>query len=469
MKEYPTNEQESFRDSVATINKQGKRNWIFPSKPKGKLYNLRTLLSIFYLIALVSLPFIKINHHPLFLINILERKFILFGTIFWPQDFFIFGLGMVIFIVFIALFTVVFGRVFCGWACPQTIFLEMVFRKIEYAIEGDAGKQKALKQSPWNTDKFIKKITKWTLFWILSFVFANVFLSYIIGVDELKEIILSPIATHKGGFLAIVIFTSVFFFVYSWFREQVCTVVCPYGRMQGVLLDRNSIVVSYDHARGEPRAKYSKLQQAGVGDCIDCKQCIRVCPTGIDIRNGTQLECINCTACIDACDYIMESIHKPTNLIKFASERNIADHKPTRFTTKMKAYSLIMLLLLGVEIYLLSSRTDIGVAILRTPGQLFQEPNDSTISNLYNYTVLNKTFDAKTIELKPSNFQGTITLVGEKNIKLKANQSYNGSLFVSVLKRNIQDRSTKLKIDVIENNKKVNTINIHFLGPFKFK
>jgi cytochrome c oxidase accessory protein FixG len=228
-------------------------------------------------------------------------------------------------------------------------------------------------------------------------------------------------------------------------------------------------VVSYDHARGEPRAKYSKLQQAGVGDCIDCKQCIRVCPTGIDIRNGTQLECVNCTACIDACDYIMDSIHKPTNLIKFASERNIADHKPTRFTTKMKAYSLIMLLLLGVEIYLLSSRTDIGVAILRTPGQLFQEPNDSTISNLYNYTVLNKTFDAKTIELKPSNFDGTITLVGEKNIKLKANQSYNGSLFVSVLKRNIQDRSTKLKIDVLENNEKVSTISIHFLGPFKFK
>jgi len=463
------NEQPSFRDSVATISKQGKRNWISPTQPKGRLYNLRTLLSIFYLIALISLPFIKINKHPLFLINILERKFILFGTIFWPQDFFIFGLGMVIFIVFIALFTVVFGRVFCGWACPQTIFLEMVFRKIEYAIEGDAGKQKALKASPWNTDKFIKKFSKWIIFWLLSFVFANVFLSYIIGIDELKAIISTPIATHKGGFLAIVIFTSIFFFIYSWFREQVCTVVCPYGRMQGVLLDRNSIVVSYDYQRGEPRAKYTKEQQANTGDCIDCKQCIRVCPTGIDIRNGTQLECVNCTACIDACDHIMESIHRPTNLIKFASERNIADHKPTRFTTKMKAYSVIMLLLLGVEVYLLTSRTDIGITILRTPGQLFQEPNDSTITNLYNYTVLNKTFDAKTIELKPNNFKGTVALVGEKNIQLKSNQSYNGSLFVSINKNDIQERSTKLKIDVFENKQKVSTITIHFLGPFKFK
>jgi polyferredoxin len=190
MKEYPINEQESFRDSVATINKQGKRNWIFPSKQKGKLYNLRTLLSIFYLIALVSLPFIKVNHHPLFLINILERKFILFGTIFWPQDFFIFGLGMVIFIVFIALFTVVFGRVFCGWACPQTIFLELVFRRIEYWIDGDRGAQIRLNKQKWDAEKIRKRVGKWLVFFAISFLIANVFLAYLIGRDKLFQMIL---------------------------------------------------------------------------------------------------------------------------------------------------------------------------------------------------------------------------------------------------------------------------------------
>jgi cytochrome c oxidase accessory protein FixG len=276
------------------------------------------------------------------------------------------------------------------------------------------------------------------------------------------------IFVHFGTFSALVIFTLVFFFVYYWFREQACIIVCPYGRLQGVLLDRNSILVAYDYVRGEPRGKMSDLT-SDKGDCVNCHACVRVCPTGIDIRNGTQLECVNCTACIDACDHIMESIHRPTNLIKFASERNIADHKPTRFTTKMKAYSLIMLLLIGVEVYLLTSRTDIGVTILRTPGQLFQEPNDSTITNLYNYTILNKTFDAKTIELQPNNFKGSVALVGEKNIQLKSNQSYNGSLFVSINKNDIQERSTKLKIDVFENKQKVTTITIHFLGPFKFK
>jgi cytochrome c oxidase accessory protein FixG len=458
--------QASFRDKVATADKEGKRIWLFPTKPKGKLYNARSLLSILYLIIFFTLPFIKVDGHPLFLMNVLERKFILFGQIFWPQDFFIFGLGMVVFIVFVALFTVVFGRVFCGWACPQTIFMEMVFRRIEYLIEGDGARQKMLAKQPWNTEKIIKKFSKWTVFWIVSFLIANTFLAYVIGIDELKTIITEPVSKHVGGFIGIAIFTSVFFFVYSWFREQVCTVVCPYGRMQGVLLDKNSVVISYDYTRGENRGKFKKNEERDLGDCIDCNQCVKVCPAGIDIRNGTQLECINCTACIDACDSMMKAVGFETGLIRFASENNISKKEPTRFTGRMRAYSAVMVVLLGVLVYLLASRTDVGVSVLRTPGQLYQELPGGVLSNLYNYRLLNKTYADKQLEFRPENFKGEITLVGEDDLVVPKEKFLSGSMFIKIPQAQVRERKTKLMIGVYEDGKKIATIKTSFLGPF---
>lgn len=459
-------QKKSFRDAVATVDKQGKRLWVFPQKPRGWYYNARTGLSIFYLVVFFTLPFIKVNGHPLFLINVLERKFILFGQIFWPQDFFIFGLGMVIFIVFIALFTIVFGRVFCGWICPQTIFMEMVFRKVEYWIEGGIGEQKMLARKPWNSDKIFKKVMKWTVFWAISFIIANTFLAYIIGIDELRRIVSEPISKNTGGFISLLIFTTVFFFVYSWFREQVCTVVCPYGRMQGVLLDKNSIVVSYDYVRGEPRGKFHKNEERAIGDCIDCSQCVKVCPTGIDIRNGTQLECVNCTACIDACNRMMEAVNLPKGLIRYASENNISENKPLRFTGRMKAYTAVMVILLAVEAFLLVSRTDVGISILRAQGQLFQEQPDGTLSNLYNYKFLNKTYSEKDIELKPENFEGRLELVGKKDMTVPPESDIAGTMFIYIDKDKIKERKTKLKIGVYEKGEKIAVVNTTFLGPF---
>lgn len=465
MSDSGTKAQPSFRDKVATVDKDGKRIWVYPQKPHGKLYNARTITSILYLIVFFALPFVKVDGHPFFMINVLERRFILFGQIFWPQDFFIFGLGMIVFIVFVALFTVVFGRVFCGWACPQTIFMEMVFRKIEYLIEGDAAKQKLLNKSPWNTDKTLKKVTKWIVFWLVSFLIANTFLSYIVGVDQLYKIVTEPLNEHVGGFIAIIIFTSVFFFVYLWLREQVCTTICPYGRMQGVLLDRDSIVVAYDHVRGEKRAKFKKNEERLAGDCIDCEQCVKVCPTGIDIRNGTQLECTNCTACIDVCDRMMAAVGLPEGLIRYASERNISDKKPLRFTGRMKAYTAVMILLLCVEGWLLASRTDVGISVLRTPGQLYQQ-KDGKLSNLYNYKFLNKTFHDKEIRLIPENFKGEIKIVGDERLMIPKESDLAGSLFIIVDEQTITHRKTQLKIAVYEGDEKIRTITTSFLGPF---
>ena len=457
---------DSFRDTVATSDRDGNRIWLNPQKPKGKLYNARTILSIVYLFVFFALPFVKVNGHPVFLLNIIERKFILFGQIFWPQDFFIFGLGMVVSIVFIALFTVVFGRVFCGWACPQTVFMEMVFLRIEYWIEGDAAKQKMLKKAPWTTRKIAKKTFKWTVFWIVSFLIANTFLAYVIGVDDLLRIVREPMSEHVGGLAAIVIFTSIFFLVYSWFREQVCTVVCPYGRMQGVLLDRNSLVVAYDYERGEQRAKFNKSKERTEGDCIDCMQCVKVCPTGIDIRNGTQLECINCTACIDACDHMMEAVGFDKGLIRLASESNIAEKKPFRLTSRVKAYSAVMVVLLGVLVFLLASRADVGITLMRTPGQLFQEHPDRQLSNLYNYKFLNKTYQDKELTLKPENFKGELKIVGGKSLRVPREGFISGSMFIYLENAEVKGRKTQLKIGVYEGNEKIETISTTFLGPF---
>ena len=454
---------DSFRDSIATI-KEGKRVWMYPTKPKGRYYNLRSLLSLIYLVLFFGLPFIKVNNQPLFLMNILERKFILFGMIFWPQDFFIFGLGMLIFIVFIALFTVIFGRIFCGWACPQTIFMEMIFRKVEYWIEGDANHQRKLDKQEWDAEKIKKRSIKYVLFFLISFLIANTFLTYIIGVDELFKIITEPVSQHTGGFLAILIFTTVFFFVYSWFREQVCLIVCPYGRMQGVLLDPNSVVVAYDYVRGEPRGKLKKDQVETKGDCVDCGLCVRVCPTGIDIRNGTQLECVNCTACIDACDSIMEEVQKPKGLIRYDSENGIKNKTPLRFTRRMLAYSLVLTVLIGLEATLLLTRSDYDATIQRAKGLLYQEQPDDQISNLYRIKLVNKTRDSLPVELRVENTEGIVKVVG-KSLNVKSEGISDGEFFIILKKKNILKRKTQLKIGVYSNNRKIKTVKTNFLAP----
>jgi len=456
---------ESFRDHIATIGEDGKRKWIYPNKPSGKFYNYRKLLSYVYLLVFFGLPFIKVNGDPLFLINVLERKFILFGMIFWPQDLFIFGLGMLIFIVFIALFTVIFGRVFCGWACPQTIFMEMLFRRIEYWIEGDANHQKALKKAPLDGTKIFKRAAKYSLFFLLSFLIANTFLSYLIGIDELFKIVTEPISKHIGGFTAILVFTGVFFFIYSWFREQVCLIVCPYGRMQGVLLDKDSVIVAYDYLRGETRHHYKKNEERTGGDCIDCGLCVKVCPTGIDIRNGTQLECTNCTACIDACDHIMESVGFEKGLIRYDSENGIKNKVKLAFTTRMKAYSVVLAVLISVEVFLLVTRSDYDATIIRAKGMLYQsQPNDQ-VSNLFTIKLVNKTRKTLPVEIKVEDSPNAKIQIVGKDLEVKSEDMTQGSFFLFLDRKDIKQRKTELKIGVYSNGKLIKTVVTNFFGP----
>lgn len=469
--ETPKNEK--FRDSIATIDEKGKRAWVFPKKPSGQLYKYRKWVSYGLLLFLFAAPFVKLNGNQFLMFNVLERRFNVFGFPFWPQDFYLFVISMLIGIVFITLFTVAFGRIFCGWICPQTIFMEMVFRRIEYWIEGDRQKQIHLSKQPWTTEKIRKKSLKLFIFLIISFLIANVFLAYLIGSDKLIKYITDSPLEHVNTLISLTIFTGVFYFVFAWFREQVCIIACPYGRLQGVLLDNKSVIVAYDHKRGEGdkgRQKFRKNENRealGFGDCIDCHQCVHVCPTGIDIRNGTQLECVNCTACIDECDHIMEKVNLPKGLIRYASEDEIEKKEKFKVTARMKGYIAVLVILVGVLAGMLALRNDVEATILRLPGQLYEHKGESIISNVFTFKLINKT--TKTIEnvtFKLRKYKGEIKLVSSSAyFKVPEQGMAEGTLFIEIDKKDLKGDKNKLLIEVYSGDQLIETTTVNFLGP----
>ncbi|WP_295179734.1 cytochrome c oxidase accessory protein CcoG [uncultured Christiangramia sp.] len=465
-------EHERFRDSIGTVTSEGKRSWVYPKKPDGRLYKYRQWVSYFLLAILFTAPFLKINGNQFLMFNVLERRFNIFGTIFWPQDFYLFVLMMLIGVVFVVLFTVAFGRIFCGWICPQTIFMEMVFRRIEYWIEGDRGKQIRLDKQQWNAEKIRKKATKWFIFFVISFLIANVFLAYLIGSDRLLLYIQEGPQAHLSTLISLLLFTGIFYFVFAWFREQVCIIACPYGRLQGVLLDNKSIVVAYDHKRGEKeegRAKFRKNEDreaSGKGDCIDCFQCVQVCPTGIDIRNGTQLECVNCTACIDACNHMMDAVDLPQGLIRYASEENIEKQKKFRFTPRIKGYAAVLFILVTVLSGMLFLRSDVEANILRLPGQLYEHKDGNIISNVYTFKLINKTsVDYDNVRFEIKSHPGTINTVKGNSISIPANGMAEGTLFVEIKQAALENEKDKIVIEVYNGEQLLETTGTTFLGP----
>ncbi|PID56942.1 MAG: cytochrome c oxidase accessory protein CcoG [Ignavibacteriae bacterium] len=465
--EKPNNED--FRDHLATVTEEGKRIWIYPKKPSGNFYRLRAIVAAILLVILFGVPFIKVNGHPFMLLDLLDRKFILFGIAFGPHDFHLFVLSLIGLIISIFLFTVVYGRLFCGWVCPQTVFMEMVFRKVEYLIEGDANKQRKLNKQPWTGEKIFKKVTKHIIFFLIAFAIANALLAWVIGLDSLLELIAKPIPEVLGRFIAMIAFTGGTYFMGAYFREQVCTMICPYGRLQGVMLDPDSIVVHYDNVRGEPRTKLKKnIDQSDKGDCIECKLCVDVCPTGIDIRNGTQLECINCTACIDACNSIMTKVNRPTGLIRYASKNEIESGKRKIFTPKAIGYTIVLALLFSIISFLLTTRSDFELSIVRTAGLLAQEQPGNKISNLYDVKIINKTFNQVPAYLELQDIEGEIKVVSGDFI-LKPHEVAEGKFFVIFPQENIKTLNTPINVAVKANGEVIDVIQTSFLGKIKGK
>ncbi|PWK80142.1 cytochrome c oxidase accessory protein FixG [Mucilaginibacter oryzae] len=444
----------------------GKRKWMYPLIRKGRFYQWRSYLSYVYLIFFFSGPFIRIGGQPLLLLNFMDRQFVILGQAFWPQDIFLFVLATLIFLVCVVLFTIAFGRIFCGWICPQTIFMEMVFRRIEVWIEGEPAARKKLDAGPWTRQKIWKKSLKHVILVFISFLIANTFLAYLIGSPALLRIITEPIAQHVTGFISIWVFTVVFYLVYSQVREIVCTLICPYGRLQTVLIDPHTLVVAYDEVRGEPRGKLQK--NADVlnlhGDCVDCGLCVSVCPTGIDIRKGTQLECINCTACIDACDQVMDKIGKPRNLIGYFSENMIHAKEKPSFTVRMKAYAAVITILFSVLGYFVFSRSDMDMTVLRGAGMLYQQQPGGMISNIYNAEIINKTNHDRTISITADNPDIRI-----KYIQAPATVAKGGMVktifFVMMPEKDIHAAKTDIQLKLIFNNRVIQTVKTTFVGP----
>jgi len=458
-------EEKTFRDSLATVDKHGHRIWVYPDKPVGRYYNWRKLLSYVLLAFLFGAPFLKVGNNPFLQFDIINRRFFIFGLSFWPQDFYLFVLGVIALVVFIILFTAAFGRLFCGWVCPQTVFMEMLFRRIEFLIEGSGAKQRAFDRAPMSANKFMRKTLKHSIFFALSFLIGNVFLAYIIGSDALFGIMTDPITAHPVGLTFMLLFSLVFFGVFARFREQVCTLVCPYGRLQSVLLDDNSIVVAYDFKRGEPRGHLNKKNpDTSLGDCIDCNACVTVCPTGIDIRNGTQLECIHCTACMDACDRIMTKVDRPKGLIRYSSLNGIATDRGFRITGRIVLYTIVFTALISLISVLTIARKDVQTTILRAAGSLYEQADDGRIRNLYTVKLLNKTHDPQSIQLSLNGVEGQLQILGPP-LNVAPQESAQSVFDVLIAPDKLYSSNTMITIEVRNADGVLEEIHTNFSGP----
>jgi cytochrome c oxidase accessory protein FixG len=483
-------EHDAFRNELASVARDGRRKWVYARRPSGRLYRARTVLSWFLLAFLFLAPFIPVGSQPLMMLNVLERRFVLLGVLFRPQDFYLVVLIGLTLLVTVVLSTVVFGRIWCGWLCPQTVFMEMLFRKLEYVLEGSAEQQLRRDRGPWTREKALRRGLKHGTFFALSFVIANVFLAWIIGAPALQEIVTDPPAQHIVGLVAIVIFSFVFYLVFARFREQACVLACPYGRMLSAMTDARTITITYDWRRGEPRQRLARGGQARGGDCIDCHQCVTVCPTGIDIRDGIQLECVNCTACIDACNAVMVRVGRPEGLIRLTSHHAIATagagsvgpalprtgrarslasraaHAAKEgLSARAVAYTAVWLVLAGSVAVLLEGRRDLDVLILRQPGTLYTSVTGGDIANFYTVQALNRTGRSQAFTIDVVEPRGaTIATLGQLG-EVAPYGLVESRVMLRIHPAALAGPSTHVRFSVRADDGVVQTIDSSFLGP----
>ncbi len=376
---------------LTTLREDGTRIWMRPKLARGRFLNRRRVVGYTLIVLFLILPFVYVGKHPAILLDVSARKFHLFGATFLPTDSALLMLLMLSIFLTVFWLTALVGRVWCGWGCPQTVYMELIFRPIETFFEGSLGQQRKMDQA-----KRIpaRRLVKYAVFFIIAFILGNQFLAYFVGWKQLAVWMSHAPWEQPGGFAVMAVTTGLVFFDFAYFREQMCTVICPYARFQSALLDRDSLIVAYDHVRGEARKKVKqRTTNDGSGDCIDCHACVTTCPTGIDIRDGLQLECINCTQCIDACDQIMDRIGRPRGLIRLSSQRAIETSTRSRthlIRPRTVAYPAIIVLLVGLMGFIVQSKGTADVTVLRQLNAPFVLTDDSAVRNQLRIKVVNR-------------------------------------------------------------------------------
>ncbi len=399
----------SPEEVLTTLTSDGKRRWLYPVESKGRYLNRRRVLAWFFIVLFFALPLVPIGGRPALMLDFVHREFAILGLMFYPTDTLLLMIFMIGVLLTVVLITALLGRVWCGWACPQTVYLEFLFRPIERLIEGKEHVQKRRNEGPRTWDRMWRKFLKFVVYLGLSLVLAHTFVAYFVGWEALVAWLQQDPRENWGFFLIMSLTTGLILFDFGYFREQMCTIACPYARMQSIMLDRDSMIVSYDPNRGEPRAKRSKKVMAeedrgaiaAKGDCIDCRLCVRTCPTGIDIRDGLQMECVTCTQCIDACDHIMDQIGKPRGLIRYTSENILDGGTTTKLRPRTILYTLLIILIFSAFTVVLSERSAYDVNIGRVVGEPFSELPDGRIANRLRFRVRNQTPDPSSFDIIP--------------------------------------------------------------------
>jgi cytochrome c oxidase accessory protein FixG len=437
----------------------------------GRYRRARRVLAGVLMGLFLAAPWAHVGGQPVFLFHWLARRFVFFGVPFFPQDFHLVAIGLVTFVVFVSVFTVLFGRVWCGWACPQTVFLEFVFRPVEAFFEGTPGARRRLDAAPWGTEKILRRTAKHLVFLVLAGGVGLTGLAYVVGRETAWATLHHP-AGHAGTLMAFMAFSAIFYAVFAHLREVACVVICPYGRLQSVLTDRRTMTVAYDDRRGEPRGKIRKKEVVGTatGDCVDCLLCVQVCPTGIDIRNGAnQLECVGCTACVDACDSVMDKLARPRGLIRYASPEGIGRaarrEVPPCMTGRVVAYGLVLLALLGGLGALLLTRRPVEATLLRAPGQLYQRQPDGGWSNLYTLELTNKTLQATTYEVRARTPGVAVRPVGPP-LRAAGGARVRGTLFLSVPAQRATGTPQPVELAILAEGRVIDRVRTTLLTPF---
>jgi cytochrome c oxidase accessory protein FixG len=453
---------------LPTLNLDGTRRWLRPRLFEGRFLRRRRALAWALIGLFTVLPYLRMGGRPVILLDVVNRRFILFGATFLPTDTMLLMLLLVGLFIGIFLLTAIYGRVWCGWACPQTVYMEFLYRPIERLVEGGPRAQRDLDGRPFAA----RRIVKYGVFGALSMFLAHTFLAYFVGVEALRHWITRSPFDHPAAFLVMAATTALMFLDFGWFREQVCVVACPYGRFQSVLLDRRSLIVGYDVRRGEPRGHVGRGAGNGpdkspraLGDCIDCGACVVTCPTGIDIRDGLQMECIHCTQCMDACDSIMERIGRPRGLIRYSSRDELGGAPRRILRPRVVLYPILLIAVWGMLGWALANRASADVTVLRGLGSPFTLLPSGEVSNQIRVKIVNRADGDRRYLIELADGEGLHFIAPDNPLTVAAGHAATATVFVTAPRAAFHGGAREIRFRVGDGAGFAASVPYRLLGP----